>query len=463
MEMQSGFRKFICDKPFMKAVLAVAIPMMLQQVIASSVNLVDNLMVGQLGDAAIGAVAAVNRYYMIALYGTNGLTAAASVFIAQYYGAQKPEKMKESFRFMLIVALGIMCLFCFLGIGLSRPILQFFTSDEAVIQSGIAYIRIAAVSFLPTALTLSIYSSVRAVGETKLPLICSSAAVATNTFLNWCLIFGNLGFPKLGVAGAAIATLIARCVELGLAMTGLFRGSFGFKTVLSDLLKIPADIARRIITKAAPLMLNEILWSAGMAALFKFYSSRGSQIMSGYSIASTIGDIFFTLFAGMAAASTVFISQPLGANKLDEARKHGYWLLGFSVLLSFFFAALMYASTFAVPYLYSQISTYAKQVTVRFLTVESLMFWLYMATCQCYFILRSGGDMKHTLIMDSCFMWAVNIPVVFILTYYTKLPYLTVYICGQLTDVIKLFFAYHLVSKEKWVVNLTISRESDGV
>lgn len=439
----------------MAAVLAVAIPLMLQQLIASSVNLVDNLMVGMLGDAAIGSVAAVNRYYMIALYGTIGLCAAASVFIAQYYGAAKEEHMKESFRVMLLVAELIMLFFCLLGAFFPRTIISFFTADESVILDGIAYIQLAAWSFLPTAITLSIYNAMRSVGETKTPLRCSIIAVLLNTFLNWCFIFGNLGMPKLGVSGAALATLISRCIEFLLALLALQKSSFSFKTKLKDIFKIPGEIFKKVIVKAAPLMLNEVLWSAGMATLFKFYSTRGSDVMSAFSISSTIGDIFFTLFSGMAAASTVFISQPLGANKIDTARSNGYHLIGFSFMLAIVFATAMFGASYLVPFLYSQVSLETKMMSQTFLRVQSCMYWIYMLSTQCYFTLRSGGDMKHTLIMDSGFMWMINIPIVAIVTYETALPYIWIYIVGQMTDFVKLMFAYHLVSKEKWLMNLT--------
>ncbi len=457
--MNAKLSKFVCSKKFMKSVLAVAVPLMVQQVIASSVNLVDNLMVGLLGDAALGSVAAVNRYYIIALFGTNGLCAAASVFIAQYFGAREEKQMKESFRSMLLVSLLIMVLFSMIGLLFPRAILGFFTTDEAVIQSGITYIRIAAWSFIPTAVTTSIYNAMRSVGETKIPLRCGVIAVIANTFLNWCLIFGNLGMPRLGVAGAALATLLARVIEFSLAVTALHRTAFAFKTSLRDIFKIPDELFKRVITKAAPLMLNEVLWSSGMATLFKFYSSRGSDVMSAYSISSTVADIFFTLFAGMAAASTVFISQPLGADHLDEARNNGYHLIGFSLILSMIFGIAMFTASYLVPYLYSQVSMETKMMAQNFLRVQSCMYWIYMITTQCYFTLRSGGDMKHTLIMDSGFMWLINIPIVCYVTYCTSLNYIWIYIVGQMTDLVKMAFSYHLVSKEKWVVNLTGKRE----
>ncbi len=450
-----SIKKFCFDKEFSKIVLAIAIPLMLQQLITCSVNLIDNLMVGQLGDIAVGGVAAVNRFYIIATYGTNGLINAAAIFIAQFYGARNHEKMQQTFRFMLVSAVAIIMVFLVIGTLIPDVVVGFFTHDPQIIALGADYMQIAAFSFLPMALTLCIASSMRSIGETKLPLIASAVAVITNTSLNYCLIFGNFGFPRLGVSGAAVATLIARCLELAIILYFLKINDFEFKTSLVKVLDIPKEVASKVIAKGLPLAANEILWSMGMAALFKFYATRGTDVMSGYSICTTIGDIFFVLYAGMAAASTVLISQPFGANDLEKGRSNAYKLLGFCFCLSFVFAVLMYGSTFIIPQLYANVSANARMVATNFLRVQSVLFWVYMFTTECYFILRSGGDTKNTLIMDSCFMWLVNIPLVGIFTYFTSIGYLGLYLVGQATDLLKLVFAYHLITKEKWVKNLT--------
>lgn len=449
-------KKFICDRHFMKTVLRIALPLMLQQLISVSVNLVDNLMVGSLGDAAIGSVAAVNKFYMIAVFGVNGLTAAGAVFIAQFFGAQQERKMQESFRVMLVCSALIMALFTLTAAFLHEPILRYYTSDPAVIAAGSAYLQLALYSFLPAAVTLCIYSAMRAVGEMQIPLRTSVGAVLMNAVLNYILIYGKLGFPQMGIRGAAMATLLARLLEMVFALFMLKRKPFAFKTKLTEIADISPDLFRQVIVKAAPLMLNEILWSFGMATIFKFYASRGSDVMSGDSIAGTISDLFFTMFGGMAAASTVLISTPLGANRLDEARDNAYRLIGFSVFLALLFAALIFASSFLVPVLYANVSAGAQKVAMQFIRITSVMFWIYMASTECYFILRAGGDMKHTLLMDSGFMWGLTIPVMAVLTYLTNADYLLIYIAGQMIDFVKLLFSYWLVRREHWVVNLTV-------
>ena len=322
------------NRVFYKQVMIVAIPLMLQQLVTSSVNLLDNLMVGQLGDASLSGVAAVNRFYMIAMFGTMGILAAAAIFIAQYYGAKKEDHMRESFRYSILSAYFVMIPFCVLGLVFPGQILGFFSKNPDVIREGSNYMRYAALTFLPMAMSLAIANALRSIGQTKIPLYTSVVAVLTNAFFNYCMIFGNFGFPKWGVAGAAIATLIARMLEMIILLLVLKFRDYPFNTKISELFQIPKHLIKSITVKAAPLMVNEILWSAGMATLFKFYATRGDQVIAGFSIAGTTADLFFVLFGGMAAATTVLISQPLGANKLDEARQNGYSLLGFAVVLS---------------------------------------------------------------------------------------------------------------------------------
>lgn len=453
--MMAPMKKFIGDRTFIRTVLSIAIPMMLTQLITSSVNLIDNLMVGTLGDAAISSVAAVNRYYMIANFAAMGLANAGAVFIAQYYGANEKGRMKECFRTVLVFNFFLIAVFAAAALLAPRMILSFFTHEEPIILDGMAYLSIAAWSFLPTAVMVSVYSAMRSIGETKAPLYCSIVSMFSNAFLNYCFIFGHFGLPRLEVRGAALGTLLARLIELIMCLYLLKKGNYDFSTRVQDLMEIPKDLMMRVLSKAAPLMMNETLWSAGMAMLFKLYSTRGPDVMSGYSISGTIGDLFFTLFGGMAVAATVLISTPLGAGQKEEARENAYRLLGFSMVLAMGFGVLIFASRSFVPILYRNVSAGAQKVACDVLGIQAFLFWIYMGSAQCYFTLRAGGDMRHTLILDSGFMWLVNIPVVAFVAYATTLPYLSPYIAGQMTDFVKLLFAFRLVRREKWLVNLT--------
>lgn len=447
--------KYFGDKKFNLKVLMIALPIMLQNLVTTSVNLVDSLMVGQLGDAAIGGVAAVNRFYMIMNFGVMGFVSAVGIFIAQYYGAKNEHKMKESFRISILGSYFIILPFFLLAFLFPQTILTFFTKDQVVIQTGVDYLRVACLTFLPLGLSLSLSSAMRCVGETKYPLYVSILSVLINTCLNYCLIFGNFGFPKLGVQGAALATFIARIVEMLILMFITNRIYFPFNTKYRNLFKVPSELVKQITIKAAPLCLNEILWSAGNAIILKFYGTRGSFVLSGYSISATTTDIFFTLFSGMAVATTVMVAHELGASRLDKAKENGYKMIGFSFIVALIFACLMFAMSFIVPLLYSSASQEVLDVAQAMVRVQSIFFILYTLYIQNYFIIRSGGDTKSTLLMDAGFMIVVTVPVLYILAYHTNVNIYLMYILTQCVDVLKFFISRYLLKKEKWLVNLT--------
>jgi len=442
------------DRKFQKTVLMIAVPLMLQQLIVSSVNLIDNLMVGQLGDMALSGVSMANRFYMIVWAGVNGMIASSVIYLSQYNGANDTNHMKQSFRFM-IVSSYILCIALFIiAFFFPEMVIAFFIKDVEVIRLGSAYLKIAAISYLPSVISLCIASAFRALGETKKPLYISVISVLTNAVFNYLLIFGVFGFPKLGVVGAAIATLIARSVEALIYLWMLKVSDMPFKTKVSNLFTFDFELAKRITIRAFPLCVNEIMWSFGMSTLVRSYSHRGLVVNTAYSMSSTISDLFFVLFGGMATASTVLIGTPLGANKLEEAKENAYKLLGFSLILAGVILVLMFATSYVAPYFYN-VSMEAKHLSANFLRIMALFFVLYMFNTSIYFILRAGGDTKSTLFMDSGFMWMLNIPLVMLLAYHTNLHVLIVYAIGQSTDVLKACVSYYLLKKEKWVKNLT--------
>ena len=450
------FKKTIKDKELIKKCLTIAIPLMFQQLIVASVNLVDNLMVGELGDVAVSAVSSANRYYAIAQYGVNALTVSCVIFLSQYNGAREDEHMKQSFRFSIVSSYVILILFVLFGFLFSKQIIGFIINDSSIIEAGSVYLKFAVFSYLPLGLSFPIANAMRSTGDTRKPLVTSMVSIVVNVFFDYCLIFGHFGFKAMGVKGAAIATIIARIVEMLVYLTFLEMGDYHFKTKIYELFHIERSLISNIIIKAIPLMINEIMWQFGMAVLIKCYSSRGANVNAAYSISSTISDLFFVLFGGMASATTVIVGTKLGANKLEEAKDSAYKLIWFSMMMSIVMALLMNGFTFLVPLLYGKVSLYSIELAKQFLSVMSLFYILYMFNTQCFFTLRTGGDTKNTMFMDSGFMWGVNIPAVYFFAYHSNIPVLYVYCIGQSVDFLKAIIAYRIIRKEKWVKNLTL-------
>lgn len=448
-----NIRKYNGGREFNFQTLKIAVPLMLQQLISNSVTLVINLMIGGLGDAALAGVAATNRFFMISAYGTNGAISGASVFIAQFNGAKNRKKMQESFRFVIIISCLVMSASIIPALTIPKTIISFIVKDTAVINEGLKYVYVAALSFIPNMISLAIVAAMRATGDTKTPLRSSVLSFVLNIILNYTLIYGHFGAPRLELLGGAISLLLARIFELCFLGYALFKGDYHFKSPIRDFFKIPKSLMKLMISKMLPLTINEILWAIGLTLLLKFYATRGPDVVTGYSIASTISDLFFTMNAGMAVSCTLLVAQPLGANELEKARTNGYYILGFSIMMSVIFGFLMFLASFVVPFLY-HVSPSSEAIAVSFIRIMGLFFCIYVLNNTHYCLLRAGGDMTSTMILDSGHMWFVNLVAVGVATHYTNLSIIPLYIIGQCTDLIKLAIAHWLVKRERWVVSL---------
>ncbi len=338
---------------FIKKVTLIIIPVMLQQLIVTSVNLIDNLMVGQLGDVSLSGVNAANRFYMVESMVIFGIIGSCMIFLSQFYGSNNYQKVKETFRFAIVSAFSVVVLFFVFSFFYSQNVIGYFSNDIRVISAGASYLHLASISFLPVAFSFVFSFSMRSLGETKIPLFISILAVSSNALFNYLLIFGNFNFPTLGIEGAAYATVIARFIELFAYLFVIKHNDFCFKTSIFDLFNISKDLIKKIITKAIPLVTNEFLWSFGMATLVKFYGTRGVVALTGQTIAQTTSDIFYILFSGMAVATTIMVGQKLGANQLEEAKDNAYKLFKFSIGLSLIFGALLFMSSYIVPNFYN--------------------------------------------------------------------------------------------------------------
>ena len=454
------FKALIKDKELIRNCMHLAIPLMLQALVVNSVTLVDNLMVGELGDLALSGISSANRYYMVMTYSTLGITGACVIFLAQFAGANNIPKMKESFRISLVLSLLMSFIFVSIAMFFPRNIVAFIVNDAKVIEIGAAYLSICCLSYIPTIISSCISQAMRAVGEAKIPMFISMFSVLVNVILDYLLILGRFNFPALGVRGAAIATLVARVLEMLIYLYTLKRNDFAFKTKITKIFSFELKLAKNILIKGLPLIFNETMWSFGMAFLVKCYSSRGVLVNTAYTMSATVSDLFFVLFSGMATATSVLVGTPLGANDLEKGRDNAYKLIIFSCLLSLVFALMLFGASFMMPLLYRNVSDEALALSSSFMKVMALFFILYMFNTQCYFTLRAGGDTRSTMFLDSFFMWLFNIPLVYFLAYLTDINVLLVYIIGQSTDLLKAFLSISLVRKEKWVSNLTVENSA---
>lgn len=452
-------KQFIGDKAFYKQLIAVALPIVLQQLITTSVQLVDNVMVGKLGDQAIGSVAAVNQLYFVVILITFGALGGAGIFSAQYFGSKNFDKLKQTFRFKIIIGMIIaftsLILFSLFG----RSLISLFSTNEVTIQGGLDYLNIIKWSAFPWILSVAISNTFRETGVTKPLLYISIITIFTNAILNFILIFGYLGFEPMGIVGAAIATLIARFLEFGLTLILVKTRGQSFSTNIFELHKIEPKLLLSIIIMALPLTLNEALWSSGQTVFFHAYARRGDSALSAITITGTISQLVFVTFSGIATAVAVMVGNTLGKNELEKAMDNAKKLIAFSVFIAMITGVILMGLSFFIVNIYD-VSQATKDIASFNIRVNALFIPIYSFNVAIFFILRAGGDTKSTFLMDAFYMWIIPVPVALTLSYLTQLPVTIMFFLVQMLDIPKMVFGLARYRKKRWVKNLAIEEEN---
>ncbi len=456
------FKKFFGDKEFYKKILVLMIPIMIQNGITNFVGMLDNIMVGQVGTVEMNGVAVTNQLLMVFNLCIFGTVSGAGIFGAQFFGKKDYHGVRNTFRFKLLscTVLTAICALIFWLFG--ESLINLYLQGEgdpadAAASLGFArqYMLIMLAGILPYSIVQCYSSTLRESGETKVPMIAGVVAVLVNLFLNYILIFGHFGAPALGVAGAAIATVISRFVELGFIVVWCRinnETTFYFDDAYRHF-KIPKELAGRIFLKGMPLMLNETLWSAGMAFLTQCYSVRGLSVVGANNISQTFWNVFAVALMATGVSIGIILGQLLGAGETEQAKKESPKLITFSILVSAVIGVVYFACTFFIPKAYNTTDEIRGLATVM-MQICALAMPIEAFANATYFTLRSGGKALITFLFDSCFVWVVSVPVAFILSRYTDVSIITLYAICQILPIIKCAIGFILVKKGIWIKNI---------
>jgi putative MATE family efflux protein len=456
--------KFIGDKRFYKMVLTIAIPVMIQNGITNFVGVIDNIMIGQVGTEQMSGVAIVNQLMFVYNICIFGIVSGASIFGTQYFGKGNYEGMRNTFRFKILSA----TLFAMIGMltlhSFQTELISLYLhkgSDAGDVSIALAegkkFLNILIFSMIPFAFSQSYSNTIREMGKTIVPMIAGITAVLVNTALNFILIFGSFGAPKLGVEGAAIATVIAKFIECGIIVISVHSHANENKFIMGAYrsIAIPGQLVKQIIIKGAPLMINEALWASGMAFIMQCYSIRGLEVVAGFNISTTITNMFNIVFIALGSSVAVVVGQLLGANKMSEAKETATKLIFFSVVSCIVVGIFMAIVAPLFPAIYKTNSE-VKYLASRFIMVAALCMPLNAFNHASYFTLRSGGKTIITFLFDSVFVWVVSIPMAYALTRYTGLHIIVVYLICQTSEFIKCIIGFILVKKGVWLQNIVV-------
>ena len=462
-------KRFIGDKKFYKMLLAVALPIIIQNGITNFVSMIDNIMIGRIGTEQMTGVSVVNQLLFVFNLSIFGMISGAGIFGPQFYGKGDEEGFRHTFRFKMILctvfSLTAIAVFSVFGGDLISLFLHegSETGDiEKTLSFGKEYLSIMLITLIPSAISQAYASTLRERGETVIPMIGGVAAVIINVCLNALLIFGLFGFPKLGVAGAAIATCIAKSIELLIIVIWTHRHSHIHVFVKGAYkgIYIPRHLVAQIIIKGTPLMLNEALWALAMTFLVQCYSVRGMAVVAAVNIATTLTNLFNIVFMSIGSAISIIIGQLLGAGKMEEAKDTDDKLIFVAVGSCILFGIIVILIAPLFPMIYNT-SDEVKDLAASFIRIGGLFMPVWAFLNSAYFTIRTGGKTVVTFFFDSVFIWGATVPIAFVTSRFTDLSIVPIYFTCQAVDIIKCIIGYILLKKGIWLNNL-VGAENNG-
>ena len=446
-------KSFIGDKAFYLDVTKIALPIMAQQFVTSFVNLIDNIMVGQVSQSALTAVSVANRFYMLASSVLWGLSGAAGIFIAQNYGAKKYERCQKFLNLNITLGALVMAAFTVVLFIVPEWTLRLFSKNDEIIALGLEYVSFGKFTYVPYSISLACVMAMQAIGQNKIQLKVGLITVFTNTFLNWVLIYGHLGMRAMGVRGAALATLIARLLEMSIYILLLLRKNYFYHLDLKGLVKLDFSLFKSMLSKAIPLTANEVLFQIGTSLVFKSYMRIDELLVAAISIVDTVMNIAFIVFGGLSASIAIFIGGKLGSGKLDEARSDAKKIIAFGIMIGVFLSSLLFIAAPFIHHLYDL--TYEAQIALKtMIRIKSCLIPVYVVTVCTFFVLRAGGDAVSTLILDSGYLYACPVLISTVLSLFTPINLVLLYSITESLEILKMFFAIMLFKKGRWVKNL---------
>lgn len=455
-------KKFFGDKKFYAMVIAVALPIIIQNGISNFVNLLDNIMVGKIGTEQMSGVSIVNQLMFVFNLALFGATSGPGIFTAQYVGQKNDEGVRYTMRFKMVISI----LFSILGGAIlflfrDNLIMLFLHENnegiDLLLTLGYAkeYLIVMLFGLLPFAVTCSYAGTLRESGETNVPMVAGLIAVGVNLVFNYILIFGHFGAPELGVVGAAVATVISRFVELFIVViwTHTHKERVPFAKGLYTKFYIPFNLTKKIFVTGFPLFMNEFMWSFGMSALTQCYSVRGLEVIAAFNISNTIVNLFNVVLISMGNVVAIIIGQQLGSGDKEEVINTDRKLITLGILSSMVMGLLLVVLAPLFPRLYNT-SDSIRNLSVELMRVAAIYMPVASFLNCAYFTIRSGGKTFITFLFDSVYLWVISWPVAYVLSRYTGIAIVPMFVIVQALDFIKVAVGAILLKKKIWIQNI---------
>ena len=442
-------------REFFSKLLFLSLPIMMQNLLMASVSFVDTMMIGMVGEEAIAAVGLANQMFFLITLFFFGVSSGAAIFVAQYWGAQDRESMHKVMGIALLISMAGALLSSIISLVFPEAIMSIFTDDPTVISRGREYLVVVAVSYLFTAVVMVYSTSLRSTGDAKTPLYISIFSLSLNVILNYVLILGKFGFPRLEVRGAALATAISRGLEMVFLLLLVYGKKRAVAAPIKRLLGFNRTMVKKYFVTCLPVILNEMFWSLGMTTYKIAFSRMGMEVIASVNVSEAIQNLFFVILMGISNASAIMIGNRIGENRINLAIANANRLLHIGLFTGAILGGLLalLAPWLSIPFNLSP--------AVAHMTTRSLLSLGLLVPIKAYNmvlvvgVLRSGGDTRFSMFAELTGVWLIGVPCAFLGALVFHIPIYYLYLFVGLEEVFKLIIGMVRVKSGKWINRLT--------
>lgn len=446
---------FLWDRAFARRFLMVALPIVIQDLVASSLHIIDGVMIGQLGDAPYAAVTQANRFTFVFQLFLFGAASGCGIFFSQFWGNRDLARMRSVMGLALRVAGVLTLLFAGSAIFFTEQVVALFLPRGESFDWAVEYLSVVAPGYFITAVDTVYASCMKSAEQTRIPMLAGIASILLNTFLNWALIYGHLGFPAMGVRGAAIATVISAGLSLVINVGASYALKLPSAVRLRELRLPDRAFCGRFFRLVLPVVFNEGLWSTGITMYSVFYGRLGDAAVAAMGIFNTVDQLINVLVYGIMNASAILVGGYLGAGERDGAWLTAKRMLTACVAAGATVGALLALSRGALVGMF-KVSPEARGIALIILLEASLFYWLRaINSINVVGVLRSGGDTLYSMLLDTSALWLIGVPLVGMAALWWRLPIQQVYLFTIVEEVIKAVIGLRRFRSKKWMHVLT--------
>lgn len=448
-------RSMLKDRQFLKTLVTLMLPMVAQNLITLATQMMDSLMLGRLGQIELSASSLANQPFFIFNLLIFGMASGSSVLNAQFWGKGDVRSIKIVISICLKVALTVSILLGAAVIIFPETVMRIYTDDPEIIAAGAEYLKIVGFCYFFFGLSNTLLTTIRSVGIVRIAVIDSIFSLVCNSGLNYLLIFGSFGFPKLGIRGAAIATVIARMGEAVIVLVYILVIDRKLRFKIRDFWEFDVGLLKNYLKNGLPVAFNEVLWSVGISIQSMVMGRLGASVVSASQIASIVQQFSSVLIFGVANAAAIIIGNDIGAGKMERARERVTWFRIIGVILGIFASCLILGLSGPVVSFYN-VPEETKQLATEMLRVLAVIVLFVAQTgIGVVGLLRGGGDPRFALFVDLAGLWLVATPAALLSAFVFGAPVLVVYACTKLDEPVKLLMLAWRMRNHHWMRDVT--------